>query len=87
MVRTNDLQNTSSCTHENKPSRLTSVSTVATQLPALDYSHGPIPLFWFAKGCITTNETKYTNDEYESFTRVHTSKCVVTFVPVKPVFH
>ena len=32
------------------------------------------------KEYIRTKVTKHTNDEYELFTGVHTSKCVVTFV-------
>ena len=39
-----------------------------------------IPLFWFAVEYIGTKVTRHTNDEYELFTHVHTSKCVVTFV-------
>ena len=64
----------------NRPNRVTFVYTVATQFPTLDYSNGWIPLFWFAEEYIRTKVTKHTNDEYELFTRVHTSKCVVTFV-------
>ena len=56
------------------------VSSVATQLPSLDYSHGWIPLLWFAEEYIRTKVIRHTNDEYELLTRVHTSKCVVTFV-------
>ena len=32
------------------------------------------------KSTFRTKVTRHTNDEYESFTHVHTSKCVVTFV-------
>ena len=53
---------------------------VATQLISLHYSHGWIPLFSFAEEYIRTKVTRHTNDEYELFTHVHTSKCVVTFV-------
>ena len=59
---------------------LTFVYTVAAQFPSLDYSHDWIPLFWFAEEYVRANVTRHTNDEYELFTRVHTSKCVVTFV-------
>ena len=31
---------------------------------------------------IRTKVTRHMNDEYELFTHVYTSKCVVTFVPV-----
>ena len=50
------------------------------------YSHGWIPLFWFAKEYIKTKVTRHTNDdEYELFTHVHTSKCVVILLfPVTP---
>ena len=43
------------------------------------YSHGWIPLFSFAEEYIRTKVTRHTNDEYELFTHVHTSECVVTF--------
>ena len=33
-------------------------------IPTLDYSHGWIPLFWFAEGYIRTNVTNHTIDEY-----------------------
>ena len=59
---------------------LTFVYTVGTQFPALDYSHGWIPLFSFADEYGWTKVTRHTNDEYELFIHVHTSKCVVTFV-------
>ena len=36
--------------------------------------------FWFAEEYIRTKVTRHTNDEYELFTHVHTSKRVVTFV-------
>ena len=54
--------------------------SVATQFPTLDYLHGWIPLFSFAEEYIRTKITKHTSDEYELFTHVHTSECVVTFV-------
>ena len=65
----------------NRPIRLTMFfGPVATQFPTLDYSHGGIPLFWFAEEYVRTKVTRHTSDEYELFTHVHTSKCVVTFV-------
>ena len=62
------------------PFELTFVYTVVTKFPSLGYSRGWIPLFWFTEEYIRTKVTRHTNDEYELFTRVHTSKCVVTFV-------
>ena len=47
--------------------RRTFVYTVATQFPTLDYSHGLIPLFWFAEEYIRTKVARHTNDEYELF--------------------
>ena len=49
-------------------------------IPTLDYSHRWIPLFFFAEEYIRAEVIRYTSDEYELFTHVQTSKCVVTFV-------
>ena len=57
-----------------------SIPIFATQFPSLDYSHGRILLFWFAEEYIRTKVSRHTNDGYELFSHVHTSKCVVTFV-------
>ena len=51
--------------------------SVATQFPTLDHSHDWIPLFSFAEEYIRTKVTRHTSDEYELFTHVHTSKCVL----------
>ena len=59
---------------------LTMFFCVATQFPSSDYSHGWIPLFSLGEEYIRTKVTKHANDEYELFTHVHTSKCIVTFV-------
>ena len=60
--------------------RIDNVYSIASQFPTLDYSHGWIPLFSFAGEYIRTKVTRHMNDEYELFTHLHTSKCVVTFV-------
>ena len=33
-------------------------------------------LFWFVEEYIRTKVNRHTNDEYELFTHIHTSKCV-----------
>ena len=50
--------------------------TFSTYPPFQPTNSGP----WFAEEYIRAKVTRHKNDEYELFTRVHTSKCVVTFV-------
>ena len=66
----------------NRPNRLMFVDIVATYFPTwiIHIVGYCIALFLVAEEYIRTKVTRHTNDEYELFTRVHTSKCVVTFV-------
>ena len=64
----------------NRPNRLTFVYTVAHPISNFGLLTWLDTIVLVCGRLHQDENNQHTNDEYELFTRVHTSKCVVTFV-------